>query len=107
LGREIFLGDQRSAAYYKTSLLWGICNILHLLHFIPFALQAKNLTRDEVIFMDIGANVGWFTVNAAAMGYTVFAFEPTSPNVFAIRHTLCGVPLLQNQVNLIHKVGRA
>jgi 2-polyprenyl-3-methyl-5-hydroxy-6-metoxy-1,4-benzoquinol methylase len=43
-------------------------------------VQVSNLEREEVFFVDIGANVGWFTINAAAMGYSVIAFEPTTSN---------------------------
>ncbi len=27
------------------------------------------------LFVDIGANVGWFTINMAARGYSVAAYE--------------------------------
>lgn len=43
-------------------------------------LQERGLSRDEIYFMDIGANVGWYSINMAVMGYNVIAFEPMTPN---------------------------
>lgn len=65
--------------------------------------QARGLSKEQVYFIDIGANVGYFTVNAAALGYSVIAFEATTPNAFAIRQTLCSNPQLQKRVALVNK----
>ena len=67
-------------------------------------LQDRALPPSDVYFVDIGANVGWFTHNVAAMGYSVVAFEPTTPNALAIRQTMCDVPLLHSRISLVNKV---
>ena len=41
----------------------------------PVPGEDGNGTPDSKLFVDIGANVAWFTVNVAARGYTVAAFE--------------------------------
>ena len=67
--------------------------------------QDQALPPSDVYFVDIGANVGWFTHNVAAMGYSVVAFEPTTPNALAIRQTMCDIPLLHSRISLVNKVG--
>ncbi len=56
------------------NLLWAMEQPL------PSRQHRLTLSEDEKspvppLFMDIGANVGWFTINMAARGYDVAAFE--------------------------------
>jgi predicted RNA methylase len=46
----------------------------------------------EPVFIDIGANLGTYSLTAAAFGYKVYAFEPMSQNIFAIRYAMCQQP---------------
>lgn len=39
------------------------------------------LAPEEVVLLDVGANVGWYTLQAAAAGYSVIAVEPMATNV--------------------------
>eukprot|EP00123_Amoebidium_parasiticum_P000500 comp11302_c0_seq1/m.5707 comp11302_c0_seq1/g.5707 ORF comp11302_c0_seq1/g.5707 comp11302_c0_seq1/m.5707 type:complete len:419 (-) comp11302_c0_seq1:33-1289(-) len=44
---------------------------------------------DGKIFLDIGANVGWYTMIALAKGYNVVAFEPMPQNARLVRLSAC------------------
>jgi FkbM family methyltransferase len=48
-----------------------------------------NLRLSDLTFVDIGANIGWFTIRMAAAGVNVIAFEPMEQNLHLIRTTLC------------------
>ncbi|KAI8814350.1 S-adenosyl-L-methionine-dependent methyltransferase [Cladochytrium replicatum] len=61
------------------------------------ALVAQ-VTGQKNAFLDIGANVGWFTFNMAAAGYPVLAFEPMSQNEVLLRTTMCGNPELMSRI---------
>lgn len=64
-------------------------------------LKTSGFARGRSAVVDVGANVGMATFAAAAMGYTVFAFEPVLENI----HKLCdGVYLnrVSSLVNLYH-----
>eukprot|EP00892_Ulva_mutabilis_P003934 jgi/Ulvmu1/1912/UM012_0072.1 len=52
------------------------------------------------VLVDIGANLGVYTIVAAALGYPVIAFEAMSRNVAAIHQTLCWNPELAERVTL-------
>ena len=41
----------------------------------PVPGEDGNGAPNSKLFVDIGANVAWFTVNMAARGYSVAAFE--------------------------------
>ena len=45
--------------------------------------------NSDVVFVDIGANMGVFTLTAAKHGYKVLAFEPMAQNEAAIRQSVC------------------
>ena len=40
------------------------------------------------MFMDIGANLGWYSFVMASKGFKTFAFEPLPENIFAMRYAL-------------------
>jgi len=48
-----------------------------------------NLDRSEVYFVDIGANLGTFSLGVAAAGFQVIAIEAMSVNQFALSMSLC------------------
>ena len=50
-------------------------------------------------FIDAGANIGLYTVSAAFLGRTVFAFEPVKEYFKALRHSV-GVNKLDSNVYL-------
>ncbi|KAI8465888.1 MAG: S-adenosyl-L-methionine-dependent methyltransferase [Monoraphidium minutum] len=52
------------------------------------------------LMVDVGANIGWFTMNAAAAGADVVAFEAMSENALLVRTTLCENPKLMEHVSL-------
>lgn len=62
------------------------------------------LESSAVVFLDVGANIGWHSIYAAAVGYTVLAFEPMLKNIGAMRRTLCQNPELQQRLTLISTV---
>jgi FkbM family methyltransferase len=51
--------------------------------------KEKKIPLDQVTFVDIGGNIGWFSLNMAALGVKVIAFEPMQKNIEMIRRSLC------------------
>jgi FkbM family methyltransferase len=51
--------------------------------------KTHNVSLSELTFVDIGANVGWFTLQMAALGVQVVAIEPMDANLHLIRRSLC------------------
>lgn len=54
------------------------------------------------VFLDIGANIGYFSTLFAKAGYRVLAIEPVSRNVHALRNTLCLNRDIQENVTIVH-----
>jgi methyltransferase, FkbM family len=51
--------------------------------------KKHNIPLSDLTFVDIGANIGWFTFNLAALGVNVIAFEPMEENIKLIRDSMC------------------
>ena len=67
---------------------WERKRVLELNKFFIAHSKNHNLNLSNLTFIDIGANVGWFTFNMAALGVNVLAFEPMKENVQLIRDSL-------------------
>lgn len=52
-------------------------------------------------FMDIGANVGWYTFMYAQHGYNVLAVEPMTANRALINATICKNPDLASKISVV------
>ncbi len=54
--------------------------------------EALRTLGTDATFLDVGANVGWFTLAMAYAGYRVYAIEPFVVNVGMLQHSLCIAP---------------
>lgn len=67
------------------------------------AQSNPSLQKSDLTFLDIGANIGWYSLLMAATGFKVIAIEPMTKNFDALRSSIC-VNGLQNSIT-IHKTG--
>ena len=66
-----------------------------------WALQkVHDVQHNQPVFLDIGANVGAFTIAIAALGYDVIAFEGLARKQLALYTSLCASPDLAARVTL-------
>ena len=49
----------------------------------------KNITNDNIYILDIGSNVGWYTLFLGKLGYKILAFEPSDVNMYILRKNFC------------------
>lgn len=61
-----------SASVYEAKAPWD--------SFIWDRIVSLSLNGSGLVFVDVGANIGYFSLQAASMGYNVVAFEPMSRN---------------------------
>ena len=60
-----------------------------------------NVPRSEVFFIDIGANVGAFSLGAAAAGFSVIAIEAMTVNQLALSMSICSNIGMAKSVTLL------
>lgn len=85
---------QRIAVYPRGDVLsgdvrklrvWDNAKTKHML------IQLRKIGRSAVL-LDVGANIGWFSLAAAYDGHRVIAIEPHRANLELFRHSLCLAP---------------
>jgi FkbM family methyltransferase len=67
-------------------------------YFINYS-KKHNLPLANLTFVDIGANIGWFTLSMAALGVNVLAFEPMAQNINLILESMCAPENIKSGVS--------
>jgi len=69
---------------------WEIEEIVQILYGLDKYKSDKRIANPaDVMFLDIGGQIGWHTVTVGLKGYKVFTFEPMKLNQYIIRHNIC------------------
>jgi len=98
------LPDHIQAMIYRYRLFKTVSRILKRLHrtnvnpaqsrilqkiAVSIATTYNSLAYNPETFLDIGANVGWYTINVARAGYKVIAVEGLDRNIIMLRNSIC------------------
>jgi FkbM family methyltransferase len=94
-------GDDVVSKSFRLTKHWEKREVTAVVEQLIKTADKKGVSRSEVVFIDIGANLGTFTMPVAAAGFKVYAFEPMETNIAAIRHSLCANTQMINSVALI------
>jgi len=69
---------------------WEIDEIKQIFYGLEKYRSDRGITNPaDVMFLDIGGQIGWHTMIVGLKGYKVFTFEPMMINQYIIRHNIC------------------
>ena len=51
--------------------------------------QKKNISENDIFILDIGANIGWYSLYFGKNGYNVISFEPSKINYYILLKNFC------------------
>ena len=51
--------------------------------------KKKNIKNQDAYIIDIGANIGWYTLIFGILGFNVLSFEPSNINYFILNKNYC------------------
>ena len=77
------------SAMLQSSGEWELHTISRLITFLERFRHEKRLERSEVVFLDIGANLGSISIPIAHAGFQVMAFEGYSTNQKMLQMSFC------------------
>ena len=60
-----------------------------LINALNYYSSLKNIKNDNIYILDIGSNVGWYTLFLGKLGYNILAFEPSDVNMYILRKSFC------------------
>jgi FkbM family methyltransferase len=91
-GDDIVSNNVRATGRYDDVTLSNLLSVL----------TPAQSRHGQAVLMDIGANVGFFTIVAASLGHYVLAYEAFRSNVDLILLSVCLNPGLQRRVTVFH-----
>ena len=62
---------------------------LHMLKAVQYYADKYDYLNDDIVIIDIGANVGWYTTFFGMFKYTVLSFDPLPKNEYILRKNFC------------------
>ena len=62
---------------------------LHMLNAIKYYVDKHDYLDDDIVIIDVGANVGWYTTFFGSLNYTVLSFEPLPENNYILKKNFC------------------
>ena len=80
---DLVSADIKKNGCWEMSITEAIDSKMH-----SFA-KRNDFGLDQVTFVDIGANIGWFSLVFANAGYNVISFEPMPANEIILRQNKC------------------
>lgn len=75
---------------------WEGGSTIQLQNALNYYSQKKNIKKENIYALDIGANIGWYSFYLSKLGYKVIGFEPSSINYYILRKNYC----LNREANL-------
>lgn len=76
---------------------WETKETNNLLSLLDYYSRKKNIERNDIYVLDIGANIGWYTFILENKGYNIISFEPSTTNYYILNKNYC----LNNNTNII------
>lgn len=62
---------------------------MHMLDALQFYADKNDYLNDDIVIIDIGANVGWYSTFFGSFKYTVLSFEPLPENNYVLKKNFC------------------
>ena len=62
---------------------------LHMIKALNYYKDKNNYNSEDILIIDIGANVGWYTIFFGIHNYSVLSFEPYPENYYVLKKNYC------------------
>jgi len=85
----------------RSTKSWESFETKNIIEALKYYSSLKNISNDNIYTIDIGGNVGWYTLFLAKYGYQVLSFEASVINNYILRKNFCLNPNLN--ITLINK----
>ena len=59
--------------------------------------KKKNISENDIFILDIGANIGWYSLFFGKIGFNIISFEPSKINYYILLKNFC----LNQDINMI------
>lgn len=85
----VYKSDDIVSAQILQSENWEGDETNNLLTALTFYSSIKRLNREDIYILDIGSNLGWYSLFIAKYGYNILSFEPSDVNHYILKKNYC------------------
>lgn len=75
---------------------WENKETKNILAALGYYSKKKNIKNEDIYFVDVGANIGWYSILLGKYGFRVISFEPTKINNYILNKNYC----LNKEINI-------
>ena len=68
---------------------WEIPHTKELLSALEYYSKKQNIPNHDIFVLDIGANIGWYSLILGYNGYNILSFEPSKVNYYILLKNYC------------------
>ena len=68
---------------------WEGFSTLKILKALNFYTNKTNLKNEDLYILDIGANIGWYSIYLGKYDYNIISFEPAERNFYILKKNYC------------------
>ena len=88
---DMFLYKSNDYFSYQIQLNQSYDSIatMYILNALRYYADKHDYENDDILIIDIGSNVGWYTTFFGVFKYTVLAFEPSPENYYIFKKNFC------------------
>lgn len=85
----VYISNDYVSQEILTCFSWESDETNNLLNALIFYSTVYSLKPHEIYVLDIGANIGWYSLFIAKYGYNVLSFEPSEINNYIFKKNYC------------------
>ena len=85
----VLKGKDIVSSFIKRTQIWEKKQTTKLIEALDFYTKKFNIKNKEAYIIDIGANLGWYTLLFGKLGFNVLSFEPSNINYFILKKNYC------------------
>lgn len=76
---------------------WELITTNNILKALNYFSKKNKIENRNIYIIDIGANIGWYTLTLGKFGYKIISFEPSKLNYYILRKNYC----INKELNII------
>ena len=85
----IYKDNDIVSKYILRNGAWESSETQSLLSSLLYYTKKKNISKKDVYVLDIGANIGWYSIFLGNNGFNIISFEPSPTNYYILLKNYC------------------
>ena len=88
---QMYIYKERDGVSSNIMILknWEFTETNHILNTLNYYSNKKKVKNEDIYILDIGANIGWYSITLGRYGFKIIGFEPSDINYYILKKNYC------------------